>query len=96
MGSHCIYEVFRPLARIGASLGIHARCCPKREEAARRGLGIHAQACGEAVFAPGSRVGSRPPGGVVAGVAGGGSLYGGLGRSARWRRRAGWLSVRPR
>ena len=47
MESYCIYKVFRPSAKTGASLRIYAECCPRREEATRRAREIYARACGE-------------------------------------------------
>jgi hypothetical protein len=47
MESYCIYKVFRPSAKTGASLRIYAECCPRREEAMRRAREIYARACVE-------------------------------------------------
>jgi hypothetical protein len=58
MESHCIYEVFRPLAKTGARLRIYAEHHPNREEAARRARETNARACGAVRAAVGAGRGS--------------------------------------
>jgi hypothetical protein len=43
----CVYKVFRPSAKTGASLRIYATYRPSCNQAARRAREIYAQACKE-------------------------------------------------